>query len=564
MARAAFLLVIALTFGIKLKASDAKNDKPADFLVSNIEHDEKTKKAKVIFGKISMSDNLPICPLETMPADLAFAVSNLVEHVRNSVTKIKDSLSSTCDPLQDRLSATESQISNAMNYQFIASANISSNMSQDKINAQTQQASAVNLLILTAADMMQHQCIESIDDRIVLQRLIGQVISIGGLLFGSWQGILIATGGQLIVNLPLFRSEIDKALEVFQKYDEINERGSFLCLFRQMQKTSCLMFATPNDIIVNGMDITLKTGPAKTTMESIEKIRIESPNILEDIIWLREIETSSEPFITHMQKPEALKEGSLKVFDEIRKWCLQNGAQELKNAFLHPETIFEAHEFLRETCKELNAYKYPAKNTTELNDLLVSAQWNLLKITNYYRDLKKDNGSYAATVAKTWESYQYFENLNKTIKDYQTTKGNQRRLNYFRLVRSLGNSLAKASFTRMMDRNYRTLFETKQNWIPIKIRLTYWKPHLSDRVRKRALIAMIDLCQTLDPTLACLFVDKPRTSSLHQKWKERCVGPKSQLCERLIERKEHDFFLHDEPGYKAYFASLCGLPKENI
>lgn len=546
-------------FNLKLFADGAPIDPTKDMLVSNIEHDLKNNHAHVNFGKISMSDLLPICPMETMPTDLAFAVNALVEHVRNSVSKIKASQTSSCQVLQDRLSSAQGQISSAINYQFVASANISSNANQDKINAQTQQANAVNLLVLTASDMMQHQCIDSIDDRIIIQRLLGQVISLGGLLYGGWQGILIATSGQLMVNLPLFRSELDRALEVFQKYDEINERGSFLCLFRQMQKTSCLMFATGTDTVVNGMDMSLQTGPAKTTMDSVDDIKRDAPNILNDITWFREVEVTTEPFVSYMQKPEALSEGLSKAFEEFRRWCLANSKLELKNAFLHPETVHQAHDFLKETCTDLNSYKYPT-GSADLSKLLVKAQWNLLLVSNYYRDLKKDNSSYVASVAKTWESFQYFQNFKKTVQDYQNPlTGNQRRLNYYHLVRSLENSLAKASFTRMMDRNHKTFLETKQNWLPKDIRLSLYDPVLSDRIRKRALMAMIELCQTIDPTLACLYIDTPQQSALHKEWKSRCVGLKSQLCERVTQLGERDKFLKSEPNYYAYFNSLCGF-----
>lgn len=550
----------------QLAIMEAVNEEPPAIPVEPIENPilsriihnhEDPDLTEVSFAGIDFVDALPICPLETMPADMILAVDNLVERIRSSVTKIKATQSAFCQGLQDRMTTTQAQIGNAINYQFVASANISSNANQDKINLQTQQANAVNLLVLTASDMMQHQCIEAIDDRIVVQRLIGTVASLGGLIYGGWQGLGIAAGGQLIANIPLFRSELDRALEIFQKYDEVNERGSFLCLFRQMKKNTCLILDKGNKII-NGMDVTLETGAAKTTKDSIDKIRAESPEALHDVTWLREIETTSEAFVTQMKGNEAFKEGRAKAFDELIKWCSENPPELMQSFDVHPEPVQHANAFFYHICKRFNAYQYPTESEESLIKILTTAHWNFLILINYYKDLKKETLA-LASIAKTWESFKYFANFKKTIEDYQNpVTGNQRRLNYFHLVRSLEDSLAKGSFTSMMDRNYATLLETKNNWMPRCIRLSCYEPILSQKIRQRALIAMIDLCQTLDPTLACLHVGNPGLSDLYAEWKKRCVGPKSQLCRRVLQRGERDMLLKDVPRHKLYFNSLCG------
>ncbi len=550
---------------------------PSDPSLSKIQFQKDRNDPIIQYANISTSDPLSSCPLDSMPPELSLAVKELVTKVRDSVSNIKKTRGDQCSALNDRMKASQSQLSDAMKYQFIANASISASATQSLINTQTQQAGALNMLVLTASDMMQRECITSISDKVVIQKLIGQIMTITGLFMGGWQGILIASGGQLFGNIPIFRDEIDKALEVFQKYDEINERGSFLCLYRQMQKTSCLLFATEKDLIINGLDTTFKTGPAFTTEQSIEKIKEKAPDLLEDIKELREIGSSADLFLSQMKEAKDLTLQSYSLFDTLQAWCIQRKISELKAPDAHPPFIKTAITSIQLTCNKINSFNWTVTHQPETVTLLTDSYWSLLTLKKYFESIRKPISSKELDVktskeldvktlkdadppdlimnpngiATTWESQKYFEQLKKSIEQYKNPlAGNSSRLNYQRLINELGNTLVKSSFTSMMKEYHSTLEGHK---FLKKTKLTH-----SLSVRKRALSAMIDLCRTLDPTLACLYVDGPSENPLQLQWKKNCVGPKSLLCKNALAQESQDV-LFDNTQTQVYFNSLCGV-----
>ena len=75
-------------------------------------------------------------------------------------------------------------------------------------------------------------------------------------------------------------------------------------------------------------------------------------------------------------------------------------------------------------------------------------------------------------------------------------------------------------------------------------------------VKQRALWAMLDLCQTLDPTLAKFHTGPLNKASLFYKWRKYCVGPKSLVCKHVLKSPEKQRLL-DDKNYLEYFNSLC-------
>jgi hypothetical protein len=156
-------------------------------------------------------------------------------------------------------------------------------------------------------------------------------------------------------------------------------------------------------------------------------------------------------------------------------------------------------------------------------------------------------------IALTHQSLLYFEKLRKNFNEYRDPNtGSQARLNYLRLTEKLGDTLANRSFHKLMKSNWQKL--TPPLFTP-KI------PTHSTAVRSRALTGMLDLCQTLDPTLTCMNVGDPSHTRLVKRWLTYCAGPESPVCKTLLgahegEQTPEEILLPD-PAYRAYFNSLC-------
>ncbi len=481
------------------------------FLLSNL--DFTSKGTPIIhFADISEPDPLTSCPLETVPADLEHTISQLVNQVRDSVSKIKQTQGEHCADLKKRIESSQSQIGTAFTNQFLAVNPSGATPSQIIINQQTQQANAINSLLLTASDIFRQECIQSMDDKIVIQKLIGQIVMLSGLFMGGWQGLAVAAGGQLIGNLPFFRNEIDRALEVFQQYEEKNERGSFLCLYRQMQKMSVLLFSNEDTPIIHGFDLSFKTGPAKTTLESIEKIKKENPDALKDVQSLRNIRKNSDKIMKELEDLPDLKSDSIETFHKLEHWCETAVLDPLQSNLHQPEdlqNLNQSLEFLRETCKDLMGYQVKVRTAEEVQKIELAVYWNISTLRRYYRRLSEKQLP-LSEIAKTAESMVYFEDLKKSVEQFRDpSAGNQIRLNYRNLTESLGKGLANSTFVKMMNQNYKALIEYRV----IDHQFAHDVP-----IRQRAIRAMLDACLVFDPTLTRLYIDHPEDHAIFRSW----------------------------------------------
>ncbi|MEO5970835.1 MAG: hypothetical protein ABIQ95_12985 [Bdellovibrionia bacterium] len=541
---------------------DPLPETPPQFPVSQI-HFGKSGSAYPQFASIATADPLKKCPLESFPADLASIVDQLTLKVRNSVAKIKATRGGHCTALADKLSTDQAQLSAALKSQLAAGNAAPSSgtpaaapipSSQDLINAQTKNAGATSQLILTVSDLVQKDCLSSIDDRIIIQRLVGQIVTLGGLFWGGLPGIMAAVGGQLIGNLPIFKDELDTVLKLFRQYDEKTERGAFLCLYRQMQKTSCSLFSKPEDQIIEGFDLTLGSGPALTTTNSIEEIKSKTPADFHDVVMLHEIHQNFANFLSLMEKEDSLKNGSPEAVQELRQVCTYHQPEAFQNVAAHPPHLTNSLNSLITTCEKLRTFQWTVPTSSDFVLEQGDIFWNVLAVSNYYEQIRKSDTE-LAKILQTYESLIYFQNLKKNFEEFRDpTTGSQTRLNYLRLTKKLGGTIATKSFRKIMKANWRKLKEHsifRRNQVPALA------------LRQRALTAMLDLCQTLDPTLACLHVSDPSHTRLHKRWMKRCVGPKSRLCHDTVGLNENGVPLRDilltDPAYRAYFDSLCGV-----
>lgn len=528
-------------------------------LVSHITHYSGAHPAEIHLAHLSAADPLQECPIDTMPPDLQLAVDQIVSKVRGTVSRIRDSQGERCGALEKRLVASQNQIGDALRNQFVATAGIANNATQVQINGQIQQASALNQFILTASDLLQTSCISAIDDRVIIQKLIGQIATLSGLFMGGWQGIAIAAGGQFIGNVPIFRNEVDGALELFQRYDEKKERGSFLCLFRQMKKTSCLLFSSESDNIVNGLDLSFQSGAPMTTMRSLEEYQTENPSLIEDIKLLREISVSTDSLMKSLEDNIVLTQGSPKVFDEVLHWCQGTQLSPLRSFDLYPVAIPQAILQIQETCRNLNLFSFFSYRQSDYVKVLNDLYSQIYAVNEFYQSLKRDTQTTIGKWVGTWESFKYFESFRDSVAKYRkSASGNQARINYLQLTESLSNAIGYSAFSTMMTKNYRLFMDSNKRFLGLEVRAPWLDPMRTFIVRQRALEAMIDLCQTFDPTLACLYVGSPENDFLFNEWKTKCVGPESDLCKDTLKRGERESLLTNSK-YRTYFDSLCGV-----
>jgi len=443
-----------------------------------------------------------------------------------------------CEALEKRLNAASAQVSTTLTDEIVTGG---VTQTQAEINAATHRASATNEIVLTVSDLFQAQCLGLVDDRVVIQKLLAQLLTLGGVFTGGWQGTLTATSGQFLGSLPLFPSDADKALTVFRRYEEKEERASFLCLYRQMQKTNCLLFATPEETVVDGMDITGQSGPYLITKNSIDKIKSESPAAFADVVMLSEMDRNTAAFLSIMERPGAFVDGPIEGFLALREWCFDHSFTDFETTGNFSDVLRENFSGIRSTCSELKQFQWREARSPKLVQLLFNSYWQLFSLKLFYGFLKAPgHESEFSYIAETWESLKYFEGLVKSLSRIQNTSvGNQFRLNYHDLVTNLGNTLAKKSLRSLMKENQAT--------------------RKASEARSRALVAELDLCQTLDPTLACLYVDRPSENKLQSEWLKWCVGPKSPLCQSVEGAKgDSKNQLLPDPANRAYFDSLCG------
>jgi hypothetical protein len=504
---------------------------------------------QIQYANVSVADPLNTCPLQSCPKDISTVVDQLVARIRESTSALKATRTERCVALQKHLDSSQLQLSDALKNQFLTSNTLGTrSTSQDMINQEVQQATALNQLLLTAADMVKGECIESMDDRVVIQRLTGEAITLGGLFLGGWPGIATAATAQILGNFPFFRDDLDKALGVFQKYDEVNERGSFLCWHRQMRKTACLLFASSRFSSIQGLDMTFSTGPGRTTLDSMKQIEEHSANELEDILLLREMKQNSQNIFAALEN-RVLKENEVfEVFHSFQSWCLRIPLGKFKSPELHPAEVRTALDSLQTQCNQLNHFRWPGRTITDFSNLLIIAYLDLLTLKSYQESLLKNTGTQLSRISSTLESMNYFNGLKSSLGSYYSFAGNQFRMNYKHLVDKLGALVAKKSFQSMMSQNFKIFNQRTSSGL-------HSASHLE--VRRRAFQSILDLCKTLDPSLTCLSVENPENDLLVQEWKKNCVGRVSPLCRTTFNPEEQDFFMESDE-YRVYYDSLCG------
>ncbi len=534
---------------------------------SKVELSEHGYAKKIKVADLSIPDAISGCPVDTMPVELNTVVTELTNKVESLVSSMKNHQGDRCSALSDRLQVSQNLVGNAYQYQFLAKGNETSSSNQDAINLNTQQAKAVNQLLMTTSDILQN-CVskDTLNDQQVIQKLVAQIVTLTGLFMGGWEGIAIATGGQIIGSIPLFTGDIEHALKQFNHYNEMNERGSFLCYLRQIRKTSCLLFADKSDQFINGLDLSFQSGPAKTTLDSIEQFKKDDAKAVADLELLRRIKIKSDAYMVAFTQVETqstrtalptLSTAFKNSLDELDHLChAVQPLEPLSDPRVAEPSIQEEIEKTQRICnhdRHLGSLSF-----TQLSDLY----WQLYSISSYYQSLIQSESTTIGKIGRTIESLHYFIDLKKSLTQYSDSNaGNQTRIHFLDLSRKLSKTLGVTTFKRLFRPDFEKFTHHQFCRGSAYCATLPSEPKEHSDVRSRAFRAMIDLCMTLDPTLACLDVGNPKDDSLFKVWTEHCVGAASHLCSEPLTTKERDTFLPD-PMYRSYFDSLCGPPKK--
>jgi hypothetical protein len=537
---------------------------------SNIHFENNVLEIK--YASLEQEDPLGSCPVESFPDGIQKAIDLLVSTVSNSVSKLKKTQGENCADLDIRLNASRSQIGDALKNQFVAVSNVNSQsqLNQNQINFQVQQANALNELLMTTSEVLQRQCVNSRDDFIAIQKLTGQIITLGGLITGGWQGIAIAAGGQVLGQFPFFRSDIDKALMTFQSYDEKTETGSMFCLFRQMQKMSCMMFANESDTSIGGIDLSFKSGPTETTLESIADYQQKNPALFSDLEMLQNIYSQADQFLSTQIDSSHL----WGAYSTFKGWCQSAAIRKFVSPEFKDRPISTHLNLLNDICDEVNDYKVQYNQDKDLESILKKSYFSISELKSEFQLILKKQNSIISDIARTIESREYFNRFKKTVEFYQNSvSGNQARLNYHKLVNGVGSTIVKDLFIRTLESNHTYLIEDTFDLSledrfysmagkTLKKALNHHpfrgEPAHAIKLRQRAISAMIDLCQTFDPSLVCLYPDRPQTNSFQKTWKKGCAGPSSLLCKTLLTNDEVSLLIGDIQQ-RRYFESLCGI-----
>ncbi len=539
-----------------------------DQVRSKIEFLDGGQTRKISIADLSVPDAVSGCPVDTMPMELSLMISQLTNKVGALVQKMADDQADHCSALSSRLKATQSQVGTAFQYRLVAGGPITSGASQDIINQQTQQASAVNQMILTTSDILQN-CVsrETLGDQQVIQKLIAQIVTLTGLFMGGWQGIAIATGGQIIGAIPLFTGDLENALKQFKRFDQMGERGSFLCYLRQIRKTSCLLFANEDDQFINGLDLSFNTGPVHTTIESIEKFKKEAPQAVSDLEMLRKIKAQSDDFMTTFTQIEA----QANRVNNPNLSPLLKATLDQMNAFCHEvaplHDLSDPRIFNEVIQTEIREMSKVCSHETQLISLSFSQisnfYWQIYSLSSFYQEIIKDESTEIGKIGRTIESMKYFEGLKKSVTQYaDSNAGNQNRMQFLDLSRQLSKKLGVSTFKKLFKDDFEKFLRSESMIQGCYYSDAAHEPSEHGDVRGRALRAMIDLCMTFDPTLTCMDVGNPKKDPLFKTWIQHCVGPESNLCRDSLRRRERAIFLKDQ-RYRTYFDSLCG-PEEKI
>lgn len=516
-----------------------------DTVESRVAWNSENSKYQIFLAGLARPDPFRACPLETLPPDIHNAMDILVAQVKNSVIKIKKNEDEICSDLRTKLNNYHSMIET-----YLASTTFFSvgNGEANRVSNFFQKAGMVNQLSLLVSQILYRDCISKEDDRVIAQRLLGQAITLGGFIVGGLPGFGAMGAGQLLASIPFVQTDTEKALEQFRLYEVRNERSAFLCMFRQMQKTNCLLFSDRTAMNIGGLDFTYQEGSTKTISDALSNLKKDHPQEVEDVAKLRTIVRSTEKLTDLMNQTGQMRDGKFEAFDELVLFCQNQPWDGLTAEPIHPKDVVDSFNDLKSRCLDINLYRWHTASSEAIREMTQSAYWDAHVITNYFRSIYRNGNTLLGEISHIWETYQYFEDQKRLLDEYRDPKtGNQARVNYSNLVEGVGNSIAKKNLQSLISTNM-AIFNDKPFFSK--------EYNHSLPVRKRALMALLDVCMTLDPTLTCLYPERPAQDDLFQTWASSCVGKSSTLCSEVEKAGQMDL-LADQPQYMMYFNSLC-------
>ena len=331
-------------------------------------------------------------------------------------------------------------------------------------------------------------------------------------------------------DVNLDKIDMDKAMDGFRKYENLTSEGSFLCSYREMQKTTCLLFSPSTQNIVGGLDTTFASGATKLTADTVQKNVNDSLLLHEEMRFLKLVSdihgSNMDDSIEHLGQFCGAE--NWKYFKPEDMFAVTSG---------HPAPIQSAFSTINLSCNYLRIFKYPSSDDEKKYILNLLSKFKAL--TDYYNYNKATNtllGVYAAS----WESLKYFDDFIaklKSVRDPET--GSQFKINFQGLVKALDKSMVVNSFNALFAHN-EVVLKDKTN---------------GPSVKNKAFEALLDLCETFDPTLTCLYPDKD-AYSVEKAWEFSCVGPQSKLC-----RAGGPELLNGDANYLTYYQSLCPAGK---
>jgi hypothetical protein len=539
-------------------AARGQNEQKPEDIVARISFDKRNyKKSSITYADVSEQELLKVCPLDTMPEDLKKVVSDLVNYVKVSVQHINDARKNSCQSLQEQLTQTQNDLSTALSSQYFLSSSMAASSGQSAINAFTRQATAVNKLGIYGSNFLKAGCALDETDKTMIQRLMGQALTLGGLFLGGWQGIGVAGFGQLFASLPLFRNHAEKAQRDLNKYEENNEKLLFLCWYRQVLKVSTLLFMNQNNKIINGIDMSFETGPVKVTLDTLSAMDADDHDSLVDVKLLSQVVHDADAILKPLESAKGVNRDLWPALNQIKTWCSDNKPENSwHNATLkivHPPRVEQSFYYVAHKCHALSDLKYP--KAIDLEVVVERFYRSLMRVKEYYAQLAKNDQGKLGKMASTWESMKFFEKTEKTMSMYKNSEaGNLLRLNYRSLSEKLGKGLSRDSFSDLM-KDYKSQL----------------RPHRKSRQvhllkRQRIVRAMVATCQTFDPSIGSFGVDNIDKSKFFKSWREHCVGPRSTLCKKILFYDDKDELLaannDKDRASNVYFYSLCGSWKK--
>jgi hypothetical protein len=398
---------------------------------SHLELDSHGVLKKIHYASVAQPDAVSQCRLENPSDQIAAEIRRLSDRVLDSIQKVKQvTQSDRCGSLGDRLKDSRNQYLALMQKTYINDTLAKereqlgvaptptpkpTGPSQDQINEATRRASVIANMVTTANDVYSSDCLSDVDQKKVVQRLIGQTLSLSGLLMGGWSGIATAATGQIMGQLPIFKDPTMTAIEAFTAYQKNSAMESSLCLMRELHKMSCVVFSDPKDMVVGGIDYNFKSGVTAQTKGNFERLSKIYPlggaeqRILQSAILNRD---------------------KLTTYDTLNEYCIAENETMRRDLFsdnsIHPLGVHRAFLELRRVCEQVKSFDFKFDDRTPISQVNES-----LRLLSVYAATVERSPTEWSHMARTSKSMNLFSDFLTSLGPLREThQGNTSRMNF--------------------------------------------------------------------------------------------------------------------------------------